>query len=119
MKIIKYGLVAGALIGTFILGEYVGDKTNFNDRRVYPNKYENVKVNEKFYQDPFSLRKTYRLNEVGELEVYFGVKGNEFPVTNELRVNERKPEELKKERKSVLGGIINSIDNFFDNSLDQ
>ena len=84
MKIVKAGCLAASLFGVAVAGDYY----NVCDRVVYPVVYNEELVEEGFYKQPFKLRKEYRINEDGFLEVYFGDK-KMYPVLEGMRVNER------------------------------
>lgn len=108
-KRLKYGLCTAA----FISAAFFGDAIDINDKLYYPIRYRNTPISETNYQDPFSIRKRYVVNN-GLLEVQIGDENNNqyYPVTGGLRVNERKiPEQLMDSAESIFDSLSRRANN--------
>jgi len=97
----------------------IGDCCDINDKFISPMYYRENLVAEGFYSRPFDLRKEYRVNDKGFLEVYFGAD-KKYPVKENMRINERDlGEHLKDETKIFLkksgrkiGGVLDVVKDF-------
>ncbi len=97
----KSGLAKVILMASSISSAAViGDSYDVCDNIINPLRYRGIPVAEGFYPQPFDLRKQYRFNKEGALEVYFG-DVEMYPVKEGLRVNERRFGELLKEKAKV------------------
>ena len=104
--------IAGAAI---LASAVLGDCCNVKDRFIEPVRYRNVSVDCEGYQKPFQLQKKYDMNEKGELEVYIGNDNQWYKVYKDMRVNERRLNEiLKEDVKEVKSKIINKINDIIN-----
>lgn len=121
-KLIKTALAFSALSASAL----VGDCYDIRDRFLYPAYYREVLIADGFYKRPFNLRKEYRVNESGYLEVYFGDR-EMYPVAGELRVNERKlgvmlkdgAEDLVRRGREGLGRAVDSLKEIYGSGADE
>lgn len=115
LELIKIVSLAAALAASAVAGDCYG----VCDRFISPVYYREVLIAEGSYKRPFDLRKEYRINGDGFLEVYFG-DGEMYKVTEELRVNERalgrhlrdEAEELLRGGGKKLGEALDSLKGF-------
>lgn len=89
----KILLTGAVILVSAVLGDYCDVKDNFID----PVRYRNIKIDQDCYQKPFQLRKKYKINKKGNLELYIGSNDEWYKVEKGLRVNERSIGELLKE----------------------
>ncbi len=102
-----------------------GDHYDVVDSFINPVRHHGELMADGFYRQPFRLRKEYRVNDQGFLEVYFGDK-EMHPVSDELRVNERKlGERIKDETKEMirngkkkLEGLLEDVNEVYEEAHD-
>lgn len=90
-----------SLAASLSVSALIGDYYSICDRFVSPVYYRETLIAEGFYSRPFDLRKEYRINGDGFLEVYFG-DGKMYPVKEGMRINERSLGEHVKDEAKVL-----------------
>lgn len=76
-----------------VVSAFAGDNYNILDNVYFPWKYSDVKVAGDCYQQPFELKKRYRVNQDNELEVFFG-HGKLYRVKKDLSVNQKSFKEI-------------------------
>ncbi len=107
---IKIVSLAASLSASALLG----DCYDINDRFVNPIYYRETLIAGGFYNRPFDLRKEYRINDEGFLEVYFG-DGKMYPVKEGMRINERSlSEHVRDEAKTLLKEGSKKVRGLFD-----
>ena len=121
MKKLRNILCCSALAASAFAGDYYDVIDSF----ISPVRYQGYLIADGFYRQPFRLHKEYRVNDQGFLEVYFGEK-EMHPVSDELRVNERKfGERMKDETKGLirrgkkkLEGLLDSVSEVYEETYD-
>ncbi|MFH1455329.1 MAG: hypothetical protein ABIF40_00060 [archaeon] len=99
----------GLCVLTMMSSMYLGDYCNVIDNVVNPVRYRNTIVAEECYNEPFDLKKMYRINGQGELEVYLGANGEYYLVEDELRVHPKTFKEFTEQPFKEISGFLGKI----------